>query len=67
MTNPHIGSSFDDFLEEEDLIEEVAERAIQEILAWQMLQVQVMEAATFDSGCDGPVPADEHQPPLDLN
>jgi len=32
-TNPHIGSSFDDFLEEEGIIAEVTGQAIREIIA----------------------------------
>jgi len=36
MTNRHIGSSFDDFLEEEGLLEECTESAIKRVLAWQL-------------------------------
>lgn len=36
MTNPHIGSSFDDFLEEEGIREEVTAEAIKRVLAWQL-------------------------------
>jgi antitoxin HicB len=36
MTNPHIGSSFDDFLTEEGLLEEVEAVAIKRILARQV-------------------------------
>ncbi len=38
MANKHIGSSFDDFLEEEGLLEECTESAIKKILAWQLKQ-----------------------------
>lgn len=34
--NKHIGSSFDDFLKEEDIYEEVSASAIKRVLAWQM-------------------------------
>lgn len=36
MTNPHIGSSFDDFLKEEGIFEEVTAAAIKEVLVWQI-------------------------------
>ena len=36
MTNPHIGSSFDDFLAEEGILEEVEAIAIKRILARQV-------------------------------
>ncbi len=38
MTNKHIGSSFDDFLEKEGLLEECTESAIKRVLAWQLKQ-----------------------------
>jgi hypothetical protein len=34
--NPHIGSSFSDFLKEEGLYEEVTAHAIKRVLAWQL-------------------------------
>jgi antitoxin HicB len=34
--NPHDGSSFESFLEEEGVLEETRERAIKAILAWQL-------------------------------
>lgn len=40
--NKHIGSSFDDFLEEEGLLEEVEAVAVKRVLAWQLSQA--MEA-----------------------
>ncbi|MEW8389592.1 MAG: Fis family transcriptional regulator [Candidatus Thiodiazotropha sp.] len=36
MKNPHIGSSFDDFLEEEELLAEVQADAIKRVIAWQI-------------------------------
>ena len=36
MTNPHIGSSFDDFQQEEGIYEEVRASAVKEVLAWQI-------------------------------
>ena len=38
MTNPHIGSSFTDFLDEEGIREEVTTDAIKRVLAWQLQQ-----------------------------
>ncbi len=34
--NPHRGSSFESFLEEEGLLEEATEKAIKSVLAWQL-------------------------------
>lgn len=36
--NPHIGSSFDDFLDEENLLVEANEIAIERVIAWQLQQ-----------------------------
>ena len=36
--NPHIGSSLEDFLEEEGRLEEATETAIKHVLAWQIDQ-----------------------------
>ena len=36
MNNRHIGSSFDNFLEEEGLLEECTETSIKRVLAWQL-------------------------------
>ena len=36
--NPYTGSSFDDFLKEEDLYEECTATAIKRVLAWQLEQ-----------------------------
>lgn len=36
--NPHIGSSFDDFLKEEGLYNDVETTAIKRVLAWQLEQ-----------------------------
>jgi predicted XRE-type DNA-binding protein len=37
-TNPHFGSSFDDWLKEQGLYEEVTTHAIKRVLAWQIEQ-----------------------------
>jgi antitoxin HicB len=36
--NPHIGSSFDDFLDEENLLVEANEIAIKRVIDWQLQQ-----------------------------
>lgn len=36
--NKHIGSSFDDFLEEENLLVETSAEALKRVLAWQISQ-----------------------------
>ncbi len=36
--NPHIGSSFESFLEEEGIAEEVTAAAIKRVLAWQITE-----------------------------
>lgn len=38
MNNPHIGSRFDDFLEEEQIAEEVTTEAILEVVAWLLTE-----------------------------
>jgi antitoxin HicB len=37
-TNPHTGSSFDSFLEEEGILEEVEAVAVKRVIAWQLQQ-----------------------------
>lgn len=50
MTNSsaeiHSGSAFDDFLEEEDLREEVESAAIKRVLAWQFEQEMARQQKT---------------------
>lgn len=38
MKNERIGSSFDDFLAEDNLLEDVTARAIKRVIAWQIEQ-----------------------------
>ncbi len=38
MKNKHVGNSFNDFLEEEGLLEECAELAIKKVLSWNLKQ-----------------------------
>jgi antitoxin HicB len=46
MTNPHIGSSFDDFLGEEGMLEEVEAVAIKRILARQVSEAMQAQKLT---------------------
>jgi hypothetical protein len=43
MTNPHIGSAFDDFLKDEGIYEEVTAAAIKRVIAWQLEQSRVAQ------------------------
>jgi antitoxin HicB len=36
MVNPHIGSDFDEFLQEEGIQEEVTAAALKRVIAWQL-------------------------------
>ena len=38
MSNPHIGSSFNDFLAEEAMLEEATAVAVKRLIAWQIEQ-----------------------------
>jgi antitoxin HicB len=44
--NPHIGSSFEDFLKEEGLYEEVTAHAVKRVLAWQIEQAMKEQGIT---------------------
>lgn len=41
MVNPHIGSDFDTFLQEEGIREEVTAEAIKRVIAWQLEKLPV--------------------------
>ncbi|MEM8517621.1 Fis family transcriptional regulator [Janthinobacterium sp. CAN_S7] len=43
-TSPHLGSSLDDFLKEEGIIEHTQNRAIKEVIAWQLTQAMQEQA-----------------------
>lgn len=45
-TNVHIGSSFDDFLQEEGLLEEVNAIAAKRIIAWQIVEAMKLSGIT---------------------
>ena len=38
MNNPHIGSSFDEFLAEEALLDDATATAVKRVIAWQIEQ-----------------------------
>ena len=44
--NPHIGSSFADFLKQEGLYEEVTAHAVKRVLAWQIEQAMQAQRLT---------------------
>jgi hypothetical protein len=46
MANQHIGSSFDDFLEEEGILQEVEAVAVKRVLAFQLEQEMKEKALT---------------------
>jgi DNA-binding Xre family transcriptional regulator len=46
MTNPHIGSDLDEFLDEEGIREEVTAAALKRVIAWQLEQVMQAKQIT---------------------
>jgi antitoxin HicB len=44
--NPHIGSSLEEFLEEEDRLEEATATAVKRVLAWQIEERMKQERIT---------------------
>ena len=46
MSNQHIGSSFDDFLKEEALLEEATAVAVKRLIAWQIEQEMAVQNLT---------------------
>jgi antitoxin HicB len=45
-TNPYIGSSLDDFLEEDGILDEVEAIALKRVLAWQVSQAMQEQGLT---------------------
>ncbi|PHV26483.1 Fis family transcriptional regulator [Janthinobacterium sp. BJB426] len=43
-TAPHLGSSLEDFLKEEGIFEQTQNRAIKEVIAWQLTQAMQEQA-----------------------
>ena len=52
MTNTHMGSSFDDFLEEEGLLEACTESAIKAVIAFQIKQIMEKDHLTKTAMAD---------------
>ncbi len=46
MTNPHVGSDFDEFLDEEGIREEVTAAALKRVVAWQLEQAMQAKQIT---------------------
>ena len=46
MTNPHVGSTFESFLEEEGILEEVDVLAQKRVIAWQIEQAMDAQGIT---------------------
>ncbi|PTR10785.1 helix-turn-helix protein [Nitrosospira sp. Nsp5] len=46
MNSTHIGSTLNDFLEEEGILEEVQTRAIKEVIAWQLVEAMKAQSLT---------------------
>src|SRR5690606_42140632 len=46
FNNQHVGSSFDDFLQEEGLLEEATAVAIKRVLAWQIAKAMKAQKLT---------------------
>lgn len=46
MTDPHIGSDFDDFLSEQGLLEEVSATALKRVIAWQIAEAMAAQKVT---------------------
>ena len=49
---PHLGSSFDDFLEEEGILAEVSVIALKRVLAWQIAQAMEIQGFSKASMAD---------------
>lgn len=46
MNNPHVGGSFDDFLAEEVMLDEVTAVAVKRVIAWQIGQEMAAQKLT---------------------
>ncbi len=46
MVNPHIGSDFDEFLQEEGIFEEVTAAALKRVISWQLNMVMQSKRIT---------------------
>jgi DNA-binding Xre family transcriptional regulator len=46
MSNPHVGSRFDDFLAEESMLEETTAVAVKRVIAWQIEEEMAIQNLT---------------------
>ena len=46
MTNPHVGSSLDDFLAEDAMLQEVTAIAVKRVIAWQIQEEMASQKLT---------------------
>ena len=46
ITNPHFGSSFEDFLKEEGIYDEATAHAIKRVITWQIQQAMKAQGIT---------------------
>jgi DNA-binding Xre family transcriptional regulator len=46
MSNPHVGSSFDDFLAEDAILDEATAVAVKRVIAWQIEQEMAAQKLT---------------------
>ena len=46
MSNPHVGTGFDDFLAEEAMLEEATAVAVKRVIAWQIEQEMAAQNIT---------------------
>ncbi len=46
VRNPHIGSDFDEFLQEEGLLEESSAVALKRVIAWQLTEAMKVQGVT---------------------
>ena len=47
MSKKHIGSSIDDFLKEEGILEEAQAQAVKEVVTWQLAEASLQRAAAM--------------------
>ena len=51
MSKKHMGSSINDFLKEEGVLEEAQAQAVKEVVAWQLAQAMKEKARATHSAC----------------
>ncbi len=58
--NPHVGSDFDNFLQEEGILDEVQAVAVKRVLTYQL--ERGMKAKQTDQDCDGQADGNDPRP-----